>query len=400
MSRLLLATPDLAFEQRVRQALDLSNGQVRRIGAELLAMHPSQAVKAVGGDPLRAPDLVALGPGLDTERALELARRFDERHPEIHLVLVAEPSPELWSEAARAGIRELVSPDASAAELHEVLERAAQRAARHRANVIGEPDAEGSAHQLITVVSPKGGSGKTTLATNLAIGLATAAPGDVVLVDLDLLFGDVANALSLVPEHNIADAARNLERLDAMGLKVFLTPYEAGFFALCAPDDPALGEQVSPAQSTAILQVLTSEFRYVIVDTPAGLAEHSLAAIEVSTDILTVCTMDVPSVRSLRKLILAIDKLGMTSQHRHFVLNRADARVGLDPADVERTVGLTIDAAVSSSRSVPLAMNQGLPLLLAEPRSAVAKQLRGIVERFLPRPAEPSGRAGRRRSAR
>jgi len=95
-----------------------------------------------------------------------------------------------------------------------------------------------------------------------------------------------------------------------------------------------------------------------------------------------VCTMDVSSVRSLHKVVVALDQIGMTTQQRHFVLNRAESKVGLDPHDIEAAVGLPIDVSVPSSRAVPLSMNQGEPVIITDPKSGVARQMQLLVGRF------------------
>jgi pilus assembly protein CpaE len=382
MSRFLLASTDETFERRVRLAFGGAlNGDFHRIGDDLSAVKPAKAVDrmlaAAGGD----PEVVALGPGLPTDAALALAQQLDHDRPEISVLLVAEPGPEVWAQALRAGVRDVLAPDAPAPDLREAFERARQTAARRRANLTVQPDAAADLARIITVVSPKGGSGKTTVTTNVAVSLALAHPGEVVLVDADVQFGDVAGALQLAPDHGLGDAARLNGALDAMALKVFLTEHTSGLYALCAPESPAEGEDISGEQLAHVLKILASEFRYVLIDTSAGLLPQTLAALEVSTDLLVVCSMDVPSVRSMKKALESLDALGMTMQ-RHFVLNRADSKVGMDAEDIERTLGLPVNVALPSSRTVPLSLNQGIPLVQAEAHSRLAREIGGLARRF------------------
>ncbi|HVL98857.1 MAG TPA: AAA family ATPase [Egibacteraceae bacterium] len=399
-SRIVLATTDPDYERRLRSAYaGALNGDLRTLSDEVLGLPASQIVEAIAGGSSPV-EVLALGPGLPVEESLELARRFDLDHPEVSVVLITRPSADLWAKAARSGVRDILDPDADSAELLDVMERASQSAVRRRASFAGDPDAaDATPGHIITIVSPKGGSGKTTVATNLAVGLAQVAPGEAVIVDLDLQFGDVAGALQLIPEHTMADAARTPDLLDATALKVLLTPHSSGLYALCAPDSPAEGELITGEAVTAILRRLSENFRYVIIDSSAGLTEATLSALEASTDIMLMCSMDVPSVRSLRKVVVALDQLHMTSQRRHLVLNRADTRVGMSAQDVEATVGLPVDVAVASSRAVPLAINQGIPLVLSDAKHPVSKQLAQLVGRFVEQPAR-AGRFGKRRSTR
>jgi pilus assembly protein CpaE len=129
--------------------------------------------------------------------------------------------------------------------------------------------------------------------------------------------------------------------------------------------------------------MLADEFRYVVMDTGAGLDEHTLAAMEASTDIVLVCGTDVASARGVRKALDTFDLLGFTTQRRHFTLNRADARVGLSTDDIEGTVGMAISVSIPSSRAVPLSMNQGIPLLEGAQKSPVSRPLGELVNRFV-----------------
>lgn len=397
-----LVTPSAMFEQKVLAALQEPTPGLRRWRDEYERIDPSKVAADVAGDGVA---VVCLGPGLSTDALLELAQAFDREHPEMCVLIVAEPTPELWQRAVRAGVRDVISPTAGPEELGAAVRRARETAERRQAKVGRDERPARPPSRIVTVVSPKGGSGKTTVATNLSVGLAAAMPGKVAVVDLDVYFGDVAAALQLAPAQTMCDVAASPGAIDLTTLKVFLTPHPSGLFALCAPESPVEGETVGHEHSARVVRLLGSEFPVVIVDTAAGLDEHALAAIELSTDVVLVCTLDVASVRSLRKEIEALDKLGMTGQRRHFVLNRADARVGLEAADVEAVIGMKADVAVPSSRSVPLSMNQGSPVIESDPRSPVARQLQHLVERFADRTpavaaAAPAGPRRRRREGR
>ncbi len=374
--RILLSTPNAAYEQRLRQAFgDSLNGELQwvrdAVDTESLI---GQAMSVDAG-------VLALGPDFDVDEALSIASALDRQRPDVSVVLVAKATPRLYQQALRAGVRDVLAPDALDAEVREVFERAMEIATDRR-SVLRSRDATGGTGKVIAVLSPKGGTGKTTVITNLAVGLAQAAPGKVVLVDLDLQFGDAVSGLGLVPEHTMADAARAVKGLDAMTLKVFLTPHSSDLYTLCAPELPAQGEEVTAEQVSQVLHLLASEFDYVVVDTSAGLGEHALAAADCATDLVLVCSMDVPSVRGLQKELTALDQLGMTHQSRHFVLNRADSRVGLDVSDIEAAVGMAVDVALPSTRTIPLSVNHATPAIIAEPRSPIAGKLRELAARF------------------
>ena len=248
--------------------------------------------------------------------------------------------------------------------------------------------------KVIVVISPKGGSGKTAISSNLAVALAQRHPGRVVAVDLDVQFGDLGMALSLSPEHTLAQLART-SQIDATTVKLFLTPHEHGLYVLAGANDPVDADSIGHAHVSAVVPLLAQNFDYVVVDTPAGLDERTLAAIECATDLLLVSSLDVTSIRSLRKALDALDQMGVKAP-RQFVLNRADAKVGLEPSDAEEALGMKISCAIPSSRELPLALNLGTPVVISEPRSAAAKQLQQLARLYDPVEAEKARKGWRR----
>jgi pilus assembly protein CpaE len=246
--------------------------------------------------------------------------------------------------------------------------------------------------KVIVVVSPKGGSGKTAVATNLAAALAQRFPGRVAALDLDVQFGDMCTSLGLHPEHNLAHLAQSAQ-LDETTIKLFLTPFDPGLYVLCGPRTPAEADFVTHEHVARVIPALATDFAYVVVDTPAGLDDRTLAALECATDLVLVSSLDVTSIRSLRKAIDAMDQIGVTRQ-RHFVLNRADAKVGITPADAAEAVGWPIECMIPAAQEIPLSMNVGTPVVKLEPRSEVAKQLMQVS--YLLAPDADAGKAKRR----
>ena len=384
MTRVALVSTSTVFEGRLIEgvgAVDSGvNVEVERLWAdEYLRIDPTKVVDDVVQ---LGAAVVWIGPGIDADRLIELADGFDRVRPDICVVLAATPSATVLERALRVGVRDMVDPNGPVEAVAEATVRAVRAAERRQAVTAVEDAVSRPAHRIVTMVSPKGGSGKTTIASNLGVELSTLLPGQVAIADLDLQFGDVASALQLTPEHTVADVGRAAADIDSTMLKVFLTGHPSGLFALCAPPTPAEADDVTLEDATGVVRGLSEQFAVTLVDTAGGLGEHTLAAMEIATDLLFVSTMDVGCVRSLRKAIDAIDQLGMTSQRRWFVLNRGDAKVGLEPADVEAAVGLTADATIVSSRLVPLSMNQGSPIVESEPRSPVAKQLKALAQQM------------------
>ena len=266
MSQLVLATSDAEFEDRVRDAFEGElEGQVRYWRDDLVD-DPGRMLTDISGLPMH---VVAIGPDLPSESALELTRALDHDRPEISVVIIAEPSAKLLQSALRAGARDVISPDSPKAALRAALERAIESSSNRRTVMERDEAGETTSTRVISVLCPKGGVGKTTLSSNLAIGLGEAAPGEVVVVDLDLQFGDIASSLSLTPELSIADATRNLDTLDSTSLKTYLTRHPKDFYVLCAPLTPIEADELDSKDVERVLQLLTESFKYVLVDTPS-----------------------------------------------------------------------------------------------------------------------------------
>ena len=359
-------------------------------------------VREVGAE---TASVVCIGDDVPLDLAIQVAAVADRDHrAEMSVVLVASPSNDLWRDAVRAGVRDIVDPHVVDVELEPALGRAAEWTARlGREAGPSTPPLPPETGRVIVVLSPKGGSGKTMVASNVAAALAREVDGSVALVDLDVQFGDAAYALGLVPEHTIGQLA-TVPTLDATTLKVFLTRHEpSGAYVLCGAESPDEGESVTDELADRIVELLARDVAYVVVDTPAGLDERTLAVLERATDVVLVSSLDVSSIRNLGKEVDALDRVGLLPESRCFVLNRADARVGIEPSDVEAALGMRIDSAVPSSRAIPFSMNQGRPMVLEEPGSHAARELAALTRRFLDpdatdtAPAPRSGLFRRRR---
>jgi pilus assembly protein CpaE len=354
------------------------------------------------------PDVVVLHSDPSTTgQALELAALFDEQCPTVSVILVSDIGSEIGLPALRAGVHDVLHPLADVADMHLVISRAGRVARTRRAAAAavsaGQASEGPDTGRVIAVVSPKGGVGKTTVATNLAVGLARMRPNSTVLVDLDIQFGDVGSALALRPEYSLADTVHGPATQDTMVLKTFLTQHSTGLYVICAPDSPAAMDTIGGKDVEQLLQMLASEFQYVVVDTAPGLSEHTLAALDHTTDLVLVTSMDVPGVRGMRKEVDVLAELGLLRESRQLVLNFAEQRGGLSIADVEATLGTAVDLLLPWSKAATISVNQGVPMLQSGVHDPLTKRLRELVTAFAPverRVSRAPDKGGRHRGIR
>lgn len=379
MSRFVLVTADADFGHRVQRAVGRGlPGSVHTIKNTALPSTPADLLHAVTGEPT---EVVLFGPGVDAGEALRLAAIFDVQRPDITMVLVSEADPELALTAMRAGVRDILEPEADTEAIRVLLERACRAAASRRRSAEPETDRPDSREgRVVVVASPKGGVGKTTIATNIAVALGKKAPMSTVLVDLDAQFGDVASALQLEPEHTLMDAVTGAARKDSMVLKAFLSVHPSSIYALCAPHSPADADRISGDSVSNLLRQLASEFEYVVVDTAPGLDEHALGAFERATDAVLLASMDVPSVRGLRRQLDVLGDLKLLPQRQRMVVNLADRQSGISVKDIEATIGVAVDSVIPRAKELAYSTNQGDPLLHQTSRGPAAKALQQLAD--------------------
>jgi pilus assembly protein CpaE len=343
------------------------------------AADPDEAMAAVAAE---GRDVLAavFGPSLSDRDALSLAGALQQGTPDVSVLLIRrQESGELIRQALRVGVKDVLSSASDETAVRTAAARGIEIARTLRGRLGGGAPTDGEGKQpgrVVTVFSSKGGCGKTFLSTNLAVALSRGG-AEVALVDLDLHFGDVAIMLHLFPSHTIYDAAEN-PALDALSLKSFLTRHDSGVWTLVAPTEPTIADSINPAAIGNILKLLRTAFDYVVIDTPPAFSEPVLAAFDESDWLVMLATLDVPSIKNLRLTLQTMELLHFPKTRIRVVVNRADSKVGLRLPDVEKLLSSPVDATIPSSRSVPLSVNKGSPIMLEEPKGPVADAVRRV----------------------
>jgi pilus assembly protein CpaE len=386
----VFVSPIAALDSRLTS---LGEATVRRWQPEWPSLAPAEVITALGADD---PQIVVVGPGVEGDAAIAWIQALETRRPDVAIVLVADSSSDLLLHALRAGVADVIPPTVTQAELVAALERAKGRVRRQEpAPLAPLPHVH---KRVLAVLSPKGGTGKTMIATSLAVALSERLDdGDVGLVDLDVHFGGAASVLGLLAEHTLGDAARAARHhLEAATLKVFLERHGSGAYVLAAPVSLVEAEEIEIDQTKVVLSLFADLFDWTVVDTSAGIGEHTLMALEFATDLLFVTTPDVAAVRALRRSIEALEMVGMLNVPKHLVVNQFVARAALSVAEIESIVGIPVSGTVPPSSLVMNAMDHGRSILEGSPKDAAVRALRGLVDLYVGA-ADSDAKAGRRR---
>lgn len=336
--------------------------------------------------------VIVLGAGVELGQALDFTAWLRRQRPSVGVILLRKSlQVQDMAAAMRAGVREVL-PATDSAALSEACQRYQQ--------VFGFPPSAPSVPtprgHVITVFSAKGGCGKTTLATNLAVTL-NGMGQRVCLIDLDLAFGDIAITLGLTPTRTLVDTLDLGETMDESKATTLLTPYRPNLDCVLAPVAPGDAERIPVTSTAALIDVLSSMYDYVLIDTPAQITEHVLAALDASHQHILLTTPEVPALKNMRLTLDMLDLLSYDRRNRTIVLNRSDAQVGLSEADIERVMKTSVAGHIPSSREVPISINRGEPIAAKSPDHPVSVAIRQFVAAYVHQAAvgSPPHRAGR-----
>ena len=318
----------------------------------------------------------------NSDPALELVARANRDHPERPVVVACQGTPNgFLRRAFAAGAEDVVlleDPARAGADTFVALAKAVAR----RDNEVGGDHGLG---QVITVLGPKGGTGKTLVSTNLAAALA-ASGTRTTIVDLDLQFGDVGLALGLRPERTIYDLATSGGTLDAEKIEAFLIDHASGARALVAPVRPDQAAAVSPELVRDVMHALRTEGGIVVADTPPAFTPEVIAAIDTSTSVCVVAQLDAPSLKNTKLALETLSLLGVGAEKTRLVLNRSDSNVGISHSDVVQILGRAPDVLIPSSREVVRAVNAGEPIVLTR-KGEPAKAMQALADLYAAVPA-------------
>ena len=250
--------------------------------------------------------------------------------------------------------------------------------------------------KVVTFFSPKGGAGKTVLACNLAATFARQQQRKTLLLDLDLQFGDAAIMMGIEPEKTIYDLVMARRELDSDSLAGYVTAHSSGVHVLPAPLRPEDAELVTEERLGHLFAVAKESYDVIVVDTPPFFHGPVLSTLDRTDQLVLVASLDVPSVKNVKLTMQTLDLLHYPKERRHLLLNRSGSKVGLKPQEVERALEMKVEFEVPVDREVAVSVNRGVPLVLSNPRSGVAKALQDMADKLVPQRTTAASAGGKK----
>jgi pilus assembly protein CpaE len=256
-----------------------------------------------------------------------------------------------------------------------------------KACVTGKTVQPGGEGRILTVFSPKGGTGKTVMSTNLATAFAKHGGKRTLLLDLDLQFGDAAIMLGIEPDKTIYDLVVAPGELDPEKLAGYTTRHSSSVDVLPAPIRPEDAELVTEAKISRLLEVAKESYEMIVVDTSPFFHGPMLATLDSTDELLLVCGLDVPTIKNVRLSLQTLELLSFPTERIRVVLNRANSNVGMKRGEVEAALEQRVRYEVPSDRAVPLAVNRGNPAVASDPKADFSRAVREMAKSL--QPAEP-----------
>lgn len=320
------------------------------------------------------PLIVIFGLPEGSEHGLLMIERIAREFPETHvLVKSKDKRPETILKTLRAGAKDFFPEPVSNGEMHFAIEK-----------IIRQQDGYADRHsKIITVFSGKGGVGTTMIAANLAINLTEMTSRSVVVVDLNLQFGNINMYLDVRTFSTLSDVISNFNRLDQALLHGSLAKHPSGVCVLSAPKELEDGEMITSEQVTRILNLLKDSFDYVIVDTPHYFDEYNLPAFDLADVILLVSCPLLPSIRNTQHCLNTFKRLGYNIEKVKLLINRYLKPSEITLKEIEDTLDCPVFWMIPNDFvTVTSSINRGEPISIIAPRSEINTSLMQLASKF------------------
>ncbi|TAK27606.1 MAG: response regulator [Chloroflexota bacterium] len=322
------------------------------------------------------PDVVLVAVEDPATRALRTIETLTMAVPGTPVVAVSSLSErEYMRRAMLAGARDYLVKPISAEDLETSL-LALVELEQKRSSLAEDAVDTGRTGEIVTVLGAKGGIGRTTIAANLAVALAIEGKHKVALVDLDTQLGDVALLLDIVPEKSLGDVVSLIDRLDPELMRGFLSVHSSGLKVLPAPLRLEDGERITSAHVRRVLQVLSRTYDFVVVDTPRAFHDNTVTALDVSSLVIVVTTLDVACLKSTKVCLSILRSWRYPTEKVKLLINHVNNVNGIGNAEVESAVDYPIFWRIpNDTTTMTNCSRAGKPFVQTQPAAAISRNM-------------------------
>jgi pilus assembly protein CpaE len=363
----------------VRQALS-SHAAIKVVGTAVDA--PS------AGDRLREEqvDVLLHGSSRGDRLPTQDIHTLQAASPAPIVIVTSGCTPEFLQEALAHGVQDVIILPQLTESLVFTMQRAhvLNHNAPRQQTAQNAPARSGGEGRVITVFSPKGGVGKSTMATGLAGAYAGPLKRHTLLIDLDLQFGDVGIMMGIDPTQTIVDLVTTTGELDPDKLGGYVVHHPSGVDVLAAPLRPEDAELVTEDRIGQLVDVAKAAYDIVVLDTPPHFDATTLAALDRSDRLVLLTTMDIPTVKNAKLALQTLNLLQYPRERIALVVNRPLPRADLRESDISRTLDMAITAVIPGDKEIGAAVNRGVPITSSNSRAPAAKAIRDLAELLLP----------------
>jgi len=377
--------------------IDQTRTDIKRLlyfeeGLEVIgeAANGEEAVQQV--DALQ-PDVVLMDINMPVMDGIAATEKITSEHPDTSIVVISiQGEPEYLKKAMAAGAREYLVKPVSSEEIAHTL-RQVYSLEKRRSQKKPEEKSEGESSEqesqpekIITVFSGKGGVGKSVLASNLAVTLAKQDK-KVVLVDLDLQFGDISLLLNLSNIKPLDELVQEPAGINEDTLSHYLMRHLSGLHVLSAPLTPQDAEKITEEHLAEILPLLQQRFDHIVIDTPSAFQDMTLFALDHADLILIPILTDLSTIKNARTTLHVLEALGHKGKSR-IILNMEGPSYGVELDDVEVSLGTKIFHRVPrEDKNVIVSINKGVPFTMVRNNTELAQSIKRLMEKIT-RPGE------------
>lgn len=332
-------------------------------------------------------EIMLLGAGVNGE-GYAFAERISAIHADLGIIMLeSELLEETMHNALFSGAKDVLvkplEPEKVASAIYRIHQLSERKAALQNNNV-NKKVRKRDLGQVYTVFSTKGGVGKTFVSINLAASLAKKQDARVVLLDLDLDFGNAALALNLYPKFTISDVVDDIRNIDSDLIESYLMPHESGIKVLPANLQQQMNDYMNAEHIRIILESLRESFDYIVVDMPARFVDKVMPALALADTLLVVTTPEISSVRNVKALLATLMDLNFPQSKVKIILNKEQIRGDIKQKDIELTLNKKVDATIGFDyQKVLSSLNRGIPLVSEYPKNVVSKNIEKLCRRIV-----------------